>query len=136
MSKLVELSGKFGGVLLGVAALIIVVLMSGVTSCSSEREPVQGSIDRTGQPIVVTTYFYDNVREVQAMYAQVHDVPRRDIPDGLQGFARWPEWTQAEPENAVYECEIHTVRPQRVDDRHTLTLGHELLHCIIGTYHQ
>lgn len=32
-------------------------------------------------------------------------------------------------------CEIHTLKPQRVDDARTLTLGHEALHCFIGGYH-
>jgi hypothetical protein len=36
-------------------------------------------------------------------------------------------------------CEIYLPeehRPGRVDDRGTLTLGHELLHCMLGAYHR
>lgn len=32
-------------------------------------------------------------------------------------------------------CEVHVLRPERLDDRRTLALGHEALHCFIGHYH-
>lgn len=33
------------------------------------------------------------------------------------------------------KCEIIIYRPRRVDDKATLTLGHELMHCLYGDYH-
>ena len=36
-------------------------------------------------------------------------------------------------------CEIYLpsdLRPRRVDDEGTLTLGHEVLHCMLGDYHR
>jgi hypothetical protein len=32
-------------------------------------------------------------------------------------------------------CEIHAMRPARVDDDRTTTVGHEYLHCLWGSYH-
>ncbi len=128
---------KFGGIIIAIVALVLVVLFSILpTSCSSDRPPVQGSIDRAGKPIEVTVLFYDSVREVRDAYALAHSVSPNTVDGGLQGFAQWPEWRGEEPADAGYECTIHTVRPQRVDDRHTLTLGHEMLHCLLGTYHE
>lgn len=33
-------------------------------------------------------------------------------------------------------CTIHVVRPKYVDDLLTTMLGHEVLHCFLGRYHQ
>lgn len=35
-----------------------------------------------------------------------------------------------------YICRIVTLKPRDVDDRRTATLGHELLHCLFGEYHE
>lgn len=35
----------------------------------------------------------------------------------------------------ISQCEIHALRPIRVDDERTRVLGHEFLHCLIGYYH-
>lgn len=32
-------------------------------------------------------------------------------------------------------CYIHAVRPEKVDDDGTTTVGHEVLHCLWGRYH-
>lgn len=33
-------------------------------------------------------------------------------------------------------CRLFVKAPQRVDDDRTLTLGHELMHCLAGAYHE
>lgn len=38
--------------------------------------------------------------------------------------------------NASGECVVYVMRPETVNDRRVLTLGHELLHCVMGNYHQ
>lgn len=42
-------------------------------------------------------------------------------------------------ETGALTCEIYLPndqRPREVDDAATLTLGHELLHCMLGNYHR
>jgi hypothetical protein len=42
-------------------------------------------------------------------------------------------------ETGARSCEIYLPsdgKPHKVDDAGTLTLGHELLHCMLGDYHQ
>ena len=42
-------------------------------------------------------------------------------------------------ETGARTCEIYLPnerRPGKVDDDGTLTLGHELLHCMLGNYHR
>jgi hypothetical protein len=34
------------------------------------------------------------------------------------------------------ECEVIVPVPERLDDQRTLILGHEVLHCAFGRYHQ
>lgn len=34
------------------------------------------------------------------------------------------------------KCHIYVRRPSNIDDEATLTLGHEILHCIDGKYHK
>jgi hypothetical protein len=33
-------------------------------------------------------------------------------------------------------CEIHVVTPRGVEDDYMTTWGHELAHCVFGTYHK
>jgi len=35
-----------------------------------------------------------------------------------------------------YTCELYAVKPETVNDSATATLGHELLHCLLGAYHE
>jgi len=119
--------------------LILAALIT-LTSCDMvNKEPLKGSVDRAGKPIVTIVYFYDSVEDVQRKYREIHNVPQ-DQKIGQVGFALWAEYrdSQGRPvENAdePLTCEIHTVRPQQIDDSATLTLGHEMLHCVIGSYH-
>lgn len=46
--------------------------------------------------------------------------------DRLSGFAGW------DGDRAV----VYTLPPTRVDDAATLTLGHEIMHVALGSYHE
>lgn len=115
--------------------LTIGLLVFSLTSCDSRKEGIEGSIDRVGQEIRTTVTFHENSVDLKLAYAEVHDIKPHEVPTGLEGFAVWYEWKNQEPENAEHECIIHTVEPRRVDDNNTLTLGHEMLHCLYGSYH-
>ena len=119
-----------------------VVLLLLLSSCEQQGEKVEPTLDRTGEPVQVTVYFYPSSREVTAMYRRLHNIPRGNpMPEHL-GFAMWPEWRNGEgeptdrPPDQSYECEVHTVQPRVVNDNATMTLGHELLHCLYGSYHR
>lgn len=38
--------------------------------------------------------------------------------------------------NGEQVCIVYVYRPLNVDDDHTLALGHEVLHCLLGNYHE
>ena len=119
---------------------VILFVLLGLSSCdNANKQPLTGSIDRSGKTITTTVYFYDTEKEVQDKFREIHKLSR-DQKVSVTGFARWPEYKDADG-NAASDrdkeltCTIHTVRPTKIDDEATLTLGHEMLHCIIGTYH-
>jgi hypothetical protein len=60
-------------------------------------------------------------------------IDRRDIRQG-RGFSI----LKRNIESGAFTCEIYLPadqRPRIVDDEATLTIGHELLHCLLGDYH-
>jgi hypothetical protein len=93
-----------------------------IVACGERKPNIVKQLDREGKPTIVTVHFYENERELkQAMQ-------RYNPPEGLQGMAIWSE------SDAV--CTIHTLAVKRVDDEATRTLGHEMLHCIYGSFHK
>lgn len=123
---------------LSVKLLTIAAALSAV-SCDMAPSELTGSINKVGKPVVTTVFFYDNIKQVQDKYREVHKIPK-DQAIGTTGFARWAEYRDIngkpiEVENEPHTCVIHTVRPTQIDDEATKTLGHEMLHCLIGTYH-
>jgi hypothetical protein len=36
----------------------------------------------------------------------------------------------------TYTCVLYRTRPQYVDDQSTITVGHEIDHCLLGNYHK
>lgn len=108
--------------------------------CEPAGEKIKSTLDRSEYPITVTVYFYDSQNDLMRRYRELHNLGSRDEVPKLWGFAQWPEWqdqagtTVEQPE--LFSCDIHSMRPKIVDDTPTLTLGHELLHCIYGSYHR
>ena len=73
-------------------------------------------------------------RELQAKYGA--HIDRRELrQDHRHGFSI----LKTNRETGARTCEIYLPnanRPAKVDDEATLTLGHELLHCMLGDYHR
>lgn len=121
----------------GAVFLGTIVLLS---ACEPRKERVEKVHDRTGHPIIVTVHIYDTQRELDQAYRDLHGISRRDDHDRRYGFAVWPEWRDRDGnpvnEGGEWTCEIHILEPRFVDDDRTLTLGHEMVHCIYGSYHE
>ena len=108
-------------------ALKLAVIMGAVllTACNSTMEsniPVIEEFNRDGQKITLTVHTYSNERELN-----------KAVPNpskGLNGQAVY-----AHGDNI---CDIHAKKPKNVklDDNYAKTLGHELMHCLYGDYHQ
>lgn len=120
--------------------VVLVILLLFGCDPVEHRESVKKTIDRTELPIEVRVYFYESVEEVTEAYRNIHGIDSNIAVPMLYGFASWPQWYDADS-NPVelkdqFWCEIHSIQPINVNDQGTLTLGHEMLHCLYGTYHQ
>lgn len=119
---------------IGILAALLLV------ACEPRKEPIEKAHDRTGTPIEMTVHVYQTQRELDEAYRRIHNVRRQDDPDSRHGFALWPEWRDVDG-NAVndggkWTCDVHILEPKYIDDERTLTLGHEMVHCIYGSYHE
>ena len=104
------------------------------------QRPVQGgevlkpTLDVNDMRIVVTYVSTGELVNLQRKYGA--NVDRRDIrQDHRHGFSI----LKTNRETGARTCEIYLPndqRPREVDDEGTLTLGHELLHCMRGDYHR
>ena len=105
--------------------LLFATLLFLLVGCKPAVDP---EFDRSEKIITTKVYLYDNETEVTLAYKNFVG------EDNFDGSIRrgWSGWSREAP----YQCEIHSVRPSRIDDTHTTTLGHELLHCLQGSYHQ
>ena len=116
-----------GLILLGLVSLFI-------TSCDTDGTSTKGlpeDFDRANTIIEVTVIWHKNQAAVDKAYVEEFGRARNENSINRLGFAVW-----ANPSRRPYWCKIHAVKPTRVkNDEKMDTLGHELLHCTIGTFH-
>lgn len=122
---------------------ILILTCALLFGCSPEDLPsnITPSIDRVGQEMTVKVFFYPDAAALEEAYRKVNNLTDRVPVPEQWGFARWNEWRAPdgiyiEPNGARYWCNIYTMTPKRQEDQHVLTLGHELLHCVYGSYHE
>ena len=97
-------------------------------------ELLKPTIDINDLRVVVTYLSTDQLVNIQHKYGSYVD--RRDIRQSSRhGFSI----LRTNRETGARTCEIYLPnekRPREVDDQATLSLGHELLHCMRGDYHR
>lgn len=84
--------------------------------------------------VLNTFFFFDTYEE---MIVSWNDDNPDDYEDPLDKN-RLQGWSNCEcyPERNFSHCDVYIVRPSKVDDEHTLTVGHEVLHGVYGPgYH-
>ncbi len=84
----------------------------------AKAEDIKSEFDRV--TMQVTVIYYDDKRALNLEY------PGKFYDHGVLGFTEY--YTD--------RCYIHVIRPTLVDGRRTRSLGHELLHCFHGHYHE
>lgn len=103
------------------AVLLTAALLS---SCDFGKKPVLKTHDWTGKDFIINVVLHPNSKAVSQAYWQriKDDKIERD------GWAGW---------NAEGYCEIHAVEVTNSSQKsRKQVLGHELLHCIYGTWHE
>jgi len=87
--------------------------------------------DRSDEVIEITVTWHKSQQAVDSAYIEEFGRERYEHSINRLGFAVW-----ANPSREPKWCKIHAVKPTRVkNDEKMETLGHELLHCMIGTFH-
>jgi hypothetical protein len=97
-------------------------------------ELVKPTIDFNDMRVVVTYVSTGELAALQHRYGARFD--RRDV---RQSHRHGISILKTNRKTGERTCEIYLPdekRPREVDDEATLSLGHELLHCMSGNYHQ
>ena len=115
---------------------LYVALLAQASFAAAARggEPIKPTIDFNDMRVVVTYVSTGELANLQHTYGAKID--RREIrQDYRHGFSI----LKRHRETGALTCEIYLPnerRPRQVDDEATLSLGHELLHCMRGDYHR
>lgn len=109
--------------------IIIGVMVLFMVSCEpSPNEKISGTQDYSGTQFPITVYTFQNQREFDKA---VKDIKTHDEP--ALGYSRW---YLSKKTGEMSRCEIYVIVPEGVEDKHMTTWGHELAHCVYGTYHR
>lgn len=111
-------------ILIGIAALVLIGLLF-LLSINVQRSPIIETFDRTGEVIYLTVHLYDDQR---AMIRDINEYLGYEVDPEHLGISVYS------PDDN--RCTIFSLKPRYIDDERTLTLGHELLHCIYGEVHK
>jgi hypothetical protein len=107
------------------AIIISVLTVILLLSCQPPQSDFQPEWDRNHSTLIITINLYQTEDEmIKALEARL----QRSVSPNQLGMAIMS------PDDNV--CEIYSTKPRRVDDKRTMTLGHEFLHCVYGRYHK
>lgn len=119
---------------------IIALTLLLLAGCGEQPSNIEPKIDRVGQEMTVKVFFYPDSSSLEEAYRKVNNLSERVPVPEHWGFAQWNEWRSPdgiyiEPGSPRYWCNIYVIQPKRQEDQHVVTMGHELLHCLYGSYH-
>ena len=117
------------------ATLAAIALAQSIVGASVyAAETIKPTLDVCDMRVMVSYVSVDELLTLQRKHGA--NVDLRDLRQGHRdGFSI----LRTNRETGVRTCEIYLAaaqRPRVRDDQGTLTLGHELLHCMLGAYHR
>ena len=110
-----------------------ILIYGGIVACDNVGDSTgditsKGDMDRTGTVQSITVNVYESKRAMQQAKADRVGGPANS---SLQG---WSEWS---PTDEGWGCTIHVAKiPSLTSNSAMSTWGHELAHCMYGTYHK
>lgn len=110
-------------------AVIVAFAALAHVSAAHGQAVAPAAVDRTS--VTVTVRWYKSKPAVVAACKRLGAWPA--LP--TEQVMRHPAPGCAEVQLERAECVVHALRPERLDDARTATLGHEVLHCLWGSYH-
>lgn len=99
-------------------------------------DPIRPSLELTAMRIEVTwVHSASELARIRREYERpVGDSRSRAGIGG--GLDRLRGFSVLGKRNGEYVCLVYSYRPVLLDDDRTRALGHELLHCLLGEYHE
>lgn len=84
--------------------------------------------------VLITFFWFDTELAMQEYYVEhfLEDVDIDKIDPLMRGFSADEPYVKQN----MCHLDLYAVRPTEVDDDMTLTIGHEVLHCVHGQYHK
>lgn len=110
--------------------IVIAAFMMLVVGCvkKESEDTIKGTQDFSGVEFPITVHVFETRNEMREYLRDNQDEERR-----IEGKAYWFISPDA---SVLYGCDIYVVKPKGVNDNNNLeTWGHELAHCVYGTYH-
>jgi hypothetical protein len=101
--------------------LFVITLVVSLISCG--KPPMEKDLNRENEILEIHFHAF---KDEKSMITHLRN-EGYDTPDNLLGFSIWS------PQDN--NCDVYYVTPRGVDDRNMLTLGHEVAHCIYGSFH-
>ena len=110
--------------ILGIAALVLLMV-----SCEpAPSKKISGTQDYSATQFPITVHTYDTKSELNKAIRN-----KTQHGQNVEGLALW---FLGKETSKMKRCEIHVVTPKGVEDDYMTTWGHELAHCVFGTYHK
>lgn len=106
--------------------IAIFCLFMGIAS-TSRAEEIQKPYEIDN--VLITFFWFDTLEELQSFVAVENDWT---IETDLQGLSAYEPYV----DKNFCHLDMYVVRPREVDDEYTLTIGHEVVHCVHGDYHE
>ena len=113
---------------------LAIVIGALVTPPLCASEVIKPTLDVRDLRLVVSYLSTGEIVQLQREYGK-----HIDLRDVRQNHRHGFSILKTNRETGARTCEIYLPneqRPDEVDDGGTLTLGHELLHCMLGDYHR
>jgi hypothetical protein len=116
---------------LSVVAALILLSIIFLGSCSEDGSSgIAGTHDYNNREFIITVHVYDSEAQLNESLA---DLFPNEPRDERLGFAKWIVNTDM---SRMYGCNLYVVKPRHANDNEQLeTWGHELAHCVYGTFH-
>jgi hypothetical protein len=112
------------------------ILGPALLAAPASSEPIRPTLDLTATRIEVT--WVHSASELARLRQQFE----RPVGDSRSragiggGLDRLRGFSVLVKRNGEQVCLVYVYRPTTLDDDRTLALGHEMLHCLLGEYHE
>lgn len=111
--------------------VIPLALLLAVAGCSTTPNQIKGSHNYESREFNIKVTVHDTNRKLNRVVGRKYG----ELNNGysVEGFSIW---YITEDASEMETCELHVVRPEGPEDNYEFsTWGHELAHCVYGTFH-